>query len=71
MEAYLSIFEYILADSGIFRMLAQSDIFMYIKANSEDMAYSGIFRTIDIFTQFYARYSRITQEQFMNVLALI
>ena len=31
--------------------------FMYVKAYSELMAYSGIFRTIDIFIQFQARYS--------------
>ena len=42
---------------------------MYIKAYSEPMAYSGIFRTIYIFSQFQhggfqARYSWITQEQF-------
>ena len=34
---------------------------MYIEAYSEPMAYSGIFRTIDIFSQFQARYSGITQ----------
>ena len=43
---------YILADSGIFRVLAQLDIYMYIKAYSEPMAYSGIFRTVNIFSQF-------------------
>ena len=45
-------FGYILADSSIFRILAQSDIFIYKKTYSEPMAYSGIFRTIDIFGQF-------------------
>ena len=45
-------FGYILADSGIFRVLAQLDIYMYIKAYSEPMAYSGIFRTVNIFSQF-------------------
>ena len=45
-------FGYILADSGIFRFLAQLDIYMYIKAYSEPMAYSGIFRTVNIFSQF-------------------
>ena len=44
---------------------------MYIKAYSEYMAYSGIFRTVDIFSQFQARYSGITQEQFMHTLNLI
>ena len=58
-----------MADSGIFRILAQLDIFMY-KAYSELMAYSRIFRTIDIFNQFQARYSGITQEQFMHILDL-
>ena len=38
---------------------------MYIKAYSEYMVYSGIFRTGDIFSQFEALYSGITQEQFM------
>ena len=47
IEAYLPTFGYVLADSGIFRILAQLDIFMYIKAYSERMAYSGIFRTVD------------------------
>ena len=35
------------------------------------MAYSGIFRTADIFSQFQARYSGIIQEQFMHILNLI
>ena len=35
------------------------------------MAYSGIFRTIDIFSQFLACYSGITQEQFQHILNLI
>ena len=33
---------------------------MNIKAYSEYMAYSGIFRTADIFSQFKAHYSGIT-----------
>ena len=44
---------------------------MYIKAYSEYMAYSGIFRMVDIFSQFQTRYSGITQEQFMHILNLI
>ena len=44
---------------------------MYIKAYSELMVYSGIFRTIDLFSQFQARYSGITQEQFMFILNVI
>ena len=44
---------------------------MYIKAYSEYTAFSGIFRTADIFRQFQARYSGITQEQFMHILNLI
>ena len=55
----------------MFKILAELEIFMYIKAYSEPMAYSGIFRTIDIFSQFQARYSGITQEQFMHILNLI
>ena len=35
------------------------------------MIYSGIFRTIDMFSQFQARYSSITQKQFMLILSLI
>ena len=76
----LDILSYIWADSGIFRILVQLDIFrilvqldifMYIMAYSEPMASSGIFRTVDIFSQFQARYSGITQEQFMHILNLI
>ena len=33
-------------------MFTRLDIFMYIKGYSERMAYSGIFRTVDIFIQF-------------------
>ena len=61
-------FGYISADSGIFRILAQLDILMYIKAYSDPKAYSGIFITIDIFSQFQSRYSGISQEQFMYIL---
>ena len=43
---------------------------MYINAYLEYMAYSGIFRSGDIFGQFQAHYSGITQEQFMNILSL-
>ena len=35
------------------------------------MAYSSIFRSIDIFSQFQTRYSGITQEQFLHILNLI
>ena len=45
-------FGYILDDSGIFRTLPQLDLFMYIKAYSELMTYTGIFRTVDIFNKF-------------------
>ena len=41
---------------------------MYIKAYSEYMAYSEIFRIIDILSQFQAHYSGITQELFMQFL---
>ena len=67
----MPIFGYISADSSMFKILAELEIFMNIKAYSEPMAYSGIFRTIDIFSQFQARYSGITQEQFMHILNLI
>ena len=50
IEIYLSIFGYILADSNIFRVLAKLDIFMYVKSYSEPVTYSGVFRTVDIFT---------------------
>ena len=59
-----------MADLDMFRILAQLDIFMYIKAYLEPMNYSGIFRTIDIFSQFQARYSGIIQEEFMHILNL-
>ena len=51
---------YILADSGIFGVLAQLGIFMYIEAYSEPMAYSGLFRTVDIISQSQTLF----QEQF-------
>ena len=35
------------------------------------MVYSGIFRTIDLFSQFQARFSGITQEQFMLILNFV
>ena len=50
---------------------AVGHIYMYIKAYAEYMAYSGIFRTVDIFSHFQTRYSGITQEQFMHILKLI
>ena len=43
---------------------------MYIKAFSEYMVYSGIFKTKDIFSQFQAYCSGTTQEQFMHILNL-
>ena len=52
IEVYLPTFEYVLVDSGIFRILAQLDKFMNIMAYSEPMAYLAIFRTVDIFNQF-------------------
>ena len=52
IELYLSTFGYILVDSGMFRILAQIDMFTYIKAYSKPMAYSAIFRTVGIFRQF-------------------
>ena len=65
IEAYLPAFGYILADSSIFRVLAQLDIFMYIKAYSKTIAYSVIFWTIYI-----KPVSGTSQEQFMNILNL-
>ena len=44
---------------------------MYIKTYSEYMAYSDIFWTVDMFSQFQERYSGVTQEQFMRVLNFI
>ena len=52
IEVYLPTFGYILVDSGIFRILAQLDMFIYIKVYSEPMVYSVIFRNDDIFRQF-------------------
>ena len=52
-------------------ILAQLDIFMYIKAYSEYMAYSGIYRAGHTFSQFQVHYSEITQEQFTQILNLI
>ena len=67
----LSTLGYILSDSGMFRILAQLGILIYIKAYSEPRVYSRIFRTIDIFSQVQARYSGITREQVMLILNLI
>ena len=53
-----------MADSHTFRILAQLDVFIYIMAHSESMVYSGIFRTVDIFSRF--RY-----EQCMHIMNLI
>ena len=53
---YICPYSGILLDSGIFRILAQLDMLMYIKAYSEP---------VDIFSQSQ------TQEQFMNILSLI
>ena len=55
----------------MFRIMAQLDIFMYIKEYSEPMGYLGIFRTIGMFSYFQTRYSGIAQEQFMHILNLI
>ena len=44
---------------------------MYIKAYRKPMAYSGIFRTGDIFSQFQVHYSGITQEQFIHILNFV
>ena len=57
-------FGYVLADSGIFRVLAQLHIFMYIKAYSDQnlrliKAYSEPLTGLDT-----------TQEQFMHILNL-
>ena len=52
-------------------ILAQLDIFVYIKAYSKYMAYSGIYRAGDIFSQFQVYYSEITQEQFTQILNFI
>ena len=43
------------------------DIMTYL----ETMTYLGIFKIVDIFSKFQARYSGITQEQFMHILNLI
>ena len=40
IETYLPTFGYISANTGIIRMLAQLDIFMYFKAYSDPTAYS-------------------------------
>ena len=44
---------------------------MYIKAYSEPMAYSEIFRTIDISSLFQAPYSGINQEKFLHILNFV
>ena len=41
------------------------------KGYSEYMAYSGLFRTGDIFSQFQAHYSGITGAIYMHILNLI
>ena len=44
---------------------------MYVKAYSEPMAHSKIFRTIDISSLFQSRYSGINQEQFLHILNFV
>ena len=66
IEAYLPTFGYVLANSSIFRVLAQLDIFMYIKAFSKPIAYSVIFRTV----KHIQPVSDTSQEQFMHILNL-
>ena len=44
---------------------------MYVKAYSEPMAHSKVFRTIDISSLFQARYSGINQEQFLHILNFV
>ena len=59
---YICPYSGILLDSGIFRILAQLDMLMYIKACILRHVYS---EPVDIFSQSQ------TQEQFMNILSLI
>ena len=66
IEECLATFKYIWKDSCIFKILAQLAIFMYIKAYSERMTYTVIFRTVDIFSQFHT----LLKEQFMHILNL-
>ena len=52
---------------GIFRMIqAQLSLFMYIKAYSEPMAYSGIFRIADIFSQFQTKAIHAYSEPYLS-----
>ena len=51
----------------VFRPL---DIFIYVKACFKPMAYSGKFRTVDIFSQFHVHYSGIAHKQIMHNLNL-
>ena len=68
-QAYLAIFTTL----DIIRFIyPHSDIFCEIQNQNladleclEPMAYSGILRTVNIFSQFQASYSEITQEQFI------
>ena len=71
IEVYLPTFGCILENSGIIRIAAQVDIFMYIKTYSEPTPYSEIFRTIERSSLFQARYSGINQEQFLDILNLV
>ena len=71
IEEYLPTFGYISTDSGIFRILTQFHIFMYVQAYLQCMPYPGIFRSIDIFIHFQVRYSGITQEQFTHILNIV
>ena len=71
IEVYLPTFGCILENSGIIRIPAQVDIFMYIKTYSEPTPYSEIFRTIERSSLFQARYSGINQEQFLDILNLV
>ena len=56
LDMFVHIRVYFYPHSGTFRYSVYSEswhsLFMYIKAYSEPMAYSGIFRTVDISNQF-------------------
>ena len=60
----LGMFAHIRVYFGRFRQIQNPSTgrHIYIKAYSELRAYSGVFRTVDRFSQFHTRDSGVTQE---------
>ena len=54
----------------IWQLILRNEIhetYLYVNACSKPIVYSGMFKTIVIFSQFQGRCSSFTQEQFMHI----